>query len=304
MIISSIVSIFILLWNYGFAQDPSIYGVYGIESVEMTQRDFSLVNSKCFQGIGLITCSPNLPNDDTSLGYDLDYYKDLGSIQGSNYCLQCCGKPPDNIDTWDLSCPATKVDLVGVNLFEYELRLARRQTLQDAEIIKCPLKRSICTYTDTNELIGCNRTNHDPYLIGVKVTINVRQYNDKFTYWNGVSSCEIEATETFESIDVGHTYVFDEKIILVHEPLGPLELANDPTKILVIIFVLLFVIFICLRFCRRKHCPYCQKKLLISLNLCVYCQLVGAEMPDPVLLKALEEKTAHAQGLYRILITF
>jgi hypothetical protein len=53
-------------------------------------------------------------------------------------------------------------------------------------------------------------------------------------------------------------------------------------------FLGVIVLYVLLYFCRRKKCPICTKKLVIFPNRCYVCVFVGAEMPDPVLLKILE----------------
>ena len=58
-------------------------------------------------------------------------------------------------------------------------------------------------------------------------------------------------------------------------------------------------IYVCvyasLYYCRRKKCVYCLKKLIFSKELCYVCKFVGAEPPDPILMRALEEKSEHMQ---------
>ncbi len=148
-----------------------------------------------------------------------------------------------------------------------------------------------------DSLIGCPRQlTNKTHIIGMTYTLNVRQYNSNFRYWNGVSSCSVEVEETTEPVITFGPYIFHEKYILNHTPVPFDEQPLDFFKYVIIVAVILFVLLVLLYFCRRKHCAYCQKKLVFSFTLCFYCRMVGVEQPDPVMMKALEEKSLELQG--------
>lgn len=271
-------------------QDLQIYGKFDSYLVPLGTRQKSIVTSTCFEGIGFETCVPKQPDDDFLLAEELLYYRNLESYVGQTYCLQCCGSDPSNIDTWDLYCPI--ISQSAINLYGYELRMARNKIKGDTEIISCPLKRSACSYSDTGATLSCNRSTDSTFLVGYTATIYLRRYNKNFQYWNGVTKCEIEAIESNTSLVAGEN--FHEKIIIIHHPVA--QTSYDIFQTLMIIFFVFFICVVILYFCRRKRCPYCQKKLLFSLNMCIVCKIVGAEPPDPVLLQALEEKGQLLQG--------
>jgi hypothetical protein len=50
------------------------------------------------------------------------------------------------------------------------------------------------------------------------------------------------------------------------------------------------VLYVLVYFLRSKRCPICTKKLVVFPNRCYICIFVGAEMPDPVMMKILEAK--------------
>lgn len=262
------------------AQDWGVYGVFGSNQyVTITNSMRNSAYGTCFRGIGLTSCRPNLVDDDIALSYERDSYKDLASLYGNFYCVDCCGDPPDYIDTWDLSCDNT-VRTQGIiqNFNNMELRMARKKTLTDNEL-------TICQF---------NRTNPDTtFLHGYTVTLTVEQYDAQFSFWRGVSKCVIDVDQRNESLPAGAT--FRETIILKHVPIDTFS-PTDPVKMSIIIGGGVIGLYIVLYFLRRKRCEYCQGKLVISPRLCYKCVLVGAQPPDPVLLKALEDRGIAMQG--------
>lgn len=289
-----IVVLLALCCRVSLAQDYFIYGVVQDYKTVVTPRRRSEVYSKCFAGLSFTTCLPNVPDDDIVRNYDLQYYQDLASIQGQFYCLQCCGDPPDYTDTWDLSCPLTEATAVTSNLYGGELWLARKRDDTDTELVQCSIKRTACEYKENGMTLNCdNRPTDTTYLHGYTVTITVQQYDKNFEFWRGVSKCSVESIESEFPLAEGD--IFHEKIILVHVPIDTFS-SDDFGKMAVITACLLIVVYGTLYFFRRKRCEYCQKKLVFSPRLCYICVLVGAEPPDPVLLKALEERGEHMQG--------
>lgn len=87
-----------------FAQDLSLFGVFNSYLVEVDQRELNRIYSTCFEGLGLLYCSPRFPDDDIVRQRELPYYSNLKDVFGQNYCVQCCGNTYNHIDTWDLYC--------------------------------------------------------------------------------------------------------------------------------------------------------------------------------------------------------
>lgn len=288
----SLVVVAVWLLGGSEAQDLSIYGIFDSYLNPITVRQKNVIYSRCVQGLGLITCKPVLADDDIVQSYYNPYYRDLATIAGSNYCLQCCGSSPEYIDDWNLECPVDLGSRNLVNLYGYELRLARFQYEGDTEVIKCPLRRTACKYDSLGNTLSCDRGNDLTYLIGYTVRINVEKYDSNFKYWRGVTSCSIESIESDTPMTNGQN--FHERIIMTYTPLT--QPSIDNLKILIVLTTLLFIGFAALYFCRRKRCPYCQNKLVVSMNMCITCKLVGAKLPDPVLIQALESKGEHLQG--------
>ena len=125
------------------------------------------------------------------------------------------------------------------------------------------------------------------YLIGYTVTIEVAQYDAYFKYWRGVLSCSIETIERNTSLTL--TEKFHEDFILIHYPSSEITVIGYDKIAFVLVF-LFAMVYAILYFCRRKHCLYCTKKLVFSKELCYMCKFYGVQPPDPVLIKALEEK--------------
>jgi hypothetical protein len=289
--------VFIIFNVLVVSQDPSIFGTFVVASSALDERAINNIIGKCFMGLGFLTCEPTVPSNKLLASYQLPYYKNMEDIVGTEYCLACCGTSPKHIDTWELNCPVTSATANQVNYFGRELRMARNQFSGDRKIIRCPLKRSNCNYNETGDVIGNCVNDGVTRLIGYTLTIEVERYNSQFVYWNAVKSCSIESVESTQTLPgAGQVFTFKETIVMKYPTLSFKKQPVDYIKIVVIILVVFLVVFILLYFCRKKHCVYCQQKLIINFTLCYKCQLLGVEMPDPVLLKAMEEKSLHLQG--------
>jgi hypothetical protein len=209
--------------------------------------------------------------------------------------VQCCGTNPDHVDVWDLYCPVDAATRNAVNLYGYELRLARNRDSEDETVITCPLKRSACTYSDTGETLSCDRVTDNTSLAGYTLRMKVREWDQLLGYWRGVESCEIETIEIAGQLPIG--YQFHETLILDHPPISNLHtIEKDYSKLLILTVLVVFIGYGLLYWCRRKRCPYCQQKVVLAWNLCFTCQFYCVKLPDPVLLKALESKGEVLQG--------
>ena len=275
------------------SQDFSLYGIFDSYVSPIDNRKQSEIYSKCFQGIGLTTCIPVLPDDDVKLDYIRDYLVDLEDISGANYCVECCGDSPSSRDIWDLYCEVDEDTRRSTNVFGFELRLARNRDAQDQEVIKCPLKRTGCSYTKSGEVIGECVANTETFLVGYELTLNVREYDKNTELWRGVESCELKSYEDPVALESGEK--FHEKIILVHAPDTSLK-TDDYMELAFLSFLIIVVVYVGLYFCRKKRCEYCQQKLVCFPRICYKCTFVGAEPPDPILLAALEQKGQKLQG--------
>lgn len=272
--------------------DYQIYGMFDYYRTAINARTTNVIYSRCFSGVGLLTCVPKQADDDYVRNYDLPYVETIPDYYGSTYCVQCCGTNPTHIDTWDLYCPTDAGTRSQFNLYGYELRLARNRGNGDNAVITCPLRRSACTYTESGATISCDRASDNTSLAGYTLKLRVKEWDSMFAFWRGVESCEIETVEMKGQLPL--TYKFHEKIIIDHTPL---KYPNyDYPKVLIVLVLVVFIVYGFLYFCRRKRCPYCQNKLVISLNLCMACRFYGVKPPDPVMLKALESKGEIIQG--------
>lgn len=279
--------------SIGRAQDLNVYGLFVMYNVPLDARNVQNVYAKCFEGMGFESCLPVIPTDVISYESLLPYYRELASYYGQPYCLQCCGESIDYVDTWDLYCDLDDTTKSKANLYGMELRLARNRYDGDTGIISCPLRRSACTYSSEGKTLGCDRSTDHTFLVGYTLTIEVEQYSGSFRYWRGASRCSIESYESNWPLNA--TNQFHETIIMKHVP-AVLPDYTDETKLLFILLLLYFLAYGGLYALRKKRCCYCQQKLVWSFNMCLKCWFVGAQPPDPVLLKMMEEKGAKLQG--------
>lgn len=169
--------------------------------------------------------------------------------------------------------------------------MARRKDATDTAYITCPLRRSACNYTESGETVSCDRSGDNTFLVGYTLKLIVNKYDSFFSFYRGISSCEIESIESNKSLAIGD--YFHEKIVLVHVPLAP---TFDFSKILILLVGVVLLAYVILYFCRHTHCVYCGKKLVISIELCYMCKIYGVQPPDPILLLALKDKGQQLQG--------
>lgn len=146
---------------------------------------------------------------------------------------------------------------------------------------------SACQYDEeTGKVLRCDSLYDRTYLHGYTLDVRVVEYEDGFSFWRGVESCEVHST-----IENNISYVFDnvfrEKINLYYNraPYRPTVFHG-----MILLVLLVFLLYVALYFCRKTHCLICGKKLIFFTQKCFMCRFYGAEMPDPTLIKALGEK--------------
>jgi hypothetical protein len=262
---------------------------------EISKAQVAQINKKCFQGMGLTTCLPHdKPTDDYTLNSQMVYYREqIIKDLGKPYCLQCCGSSEDNIDHWNLDCEVDAKTAASTNLYGYEFKFARRQTLLDTTVISCPLRRTACQYSSSGETLSCTgRATDKTYLHGYYMKIWIESHSVEGTTWQGVYKCEVETYE--KDVPLKIREIFKEQFELIHPPI---QQPWDVIRVFVFLFVAYGFIYTVLYFCRRRHCAWCTKKLVFSKELCWLCKCYGVEPPDPFILQALEDKAIAVQGI-------
>lgn len=275
--------------------DPEIKGLMAQYTVPLDRGGISKIRSNCFKGVGFTSCVPNLSKDSTILSSQREYYRKLAEIVGASYCTECCGQSPDAIDVWDLHCVMDDDTLAKYNFYRQEFRLNENKFDGDLDYTICPLvRKNACTYSeDGKTTLECSGVGSDTtFLHGYTITIDVYQKRQYFSNWNSVTGCSVVSDEKSYPMQKGD--IFYEKIILNHQP--QFDQPFDPIIIFFVLCTIYFCTYCILYFFRQKHCVYCFKKLVFCNELCLMCQFVGAEPPDPFLLAALEEKGNFIQG--------
>jgi len=275
--------------------NSAVNGMMFDHLIDISKAQVTQIYKKCFQGMGLLTCLPHdHPTDDYTLNHEMTYYKEqIITDLGKPYCVQCCGSFPSNIDHWNLDCRADATTTGLTNLYGYEFKFARRNTVLDTQLISCPLRRTACQYADNGDTLSCTgRATDKTYLHGYYLKIWVATISIEGNTWQSVYKCEAESYEENTALQIGDT--FKEIFEIIHPPI---EQPWDIIRVFVYLFCAYLFIYCTLYFCRRKHCAWCTKKLVFSKDLCWLCKLYGVEPPDPFILQALEEKALHVQGL-------
>jgi hypothetical protein len=267
------------------SQPEALKGTFQNGALLIDEEMIAGVYGTCFSGMALSTCKNNLPVYNP---FNLPYYTTLNEIYGQAYCLQCCGQNVGNLDHWDLKCDLDPTSAGSVNLYGFEFRFATNRFPGDNGIVRCPIKRSCCTYdaNDPLKLINCDKLYDETKLHGYVLELNVVQYEGSFTYWRGVESCKIHSIIE-NNISYSDLPVFTETIILNYKraPFKP-EIFHGMILLCLLSLLLYFILY----FCRKSHCIICGKKLIFFIEVCQMCRFYGAQRPDPNLVKALEEK--------------
>jgi len=279
----------LIIWN--ITAELTIWGAIDNSEEELDESAVLLSYGTCYQGFSFTRCKANQADDDTVFLNDLPYYRNFDDVWGINYCLQCCGEDRE-FDIWDLKCEVDADTGPETNFYGYELRMARNEFETDTEIITCPIKRSACTYNESDgTLIFCDVENDDTYLVGVEVTLEVVMMSKNFFSWRSVRSCSVIATESTVPLATGD--YFREKYIIYHS-VGKHQW--NPAQIVLLWLISVLGIYVVLYYCRRQRCIVCAKKLVFFKDMCYLCRFYGADPPDPLLLKAMEEKGEFLQG--------
>jgi hypothetical protein len=267
--------------------------IYGM-IVDYYESSNTVVNSMCYSGLQNTRCTAQYTDDDNYYQNNLYYYNHFDDTYGQTYCLQCCGNGAyRHQDIWDLQCSADAILGPVTNLYAKEIRFAKNSYIGDKEYVSCPIKRSACVY-DGTQLLYCNNVASDTtYLVGITVTIDVQLMYSQFNSWKSVTGCSVESIESDVALATGD--IFYEKYIMNFSP-GPSSVEPFPAVLLSILSV--FGIYMILYYCRREHCLVCGKKLVFCFDMCYLCRFYGADMPDPLLVKALREKAVQLQGTY------
>lgn len=134
--------------------------------------------------------------------------------------------------------------------------------------------------------MACDSLYDKTYLHGYTVDIHVVMYEDGFNFWRGVESCNVR-----EIIETNISYVYDNMFYekyYMHYTRAPYQ----PTAFhgIILLCLLSLLSYVILYFARKAHCLVCGKKLVICSQRCIMCRFYGAPLPDPNLIKALEEK--------------
>ena len=249
----------------------------------------------------------------------MPYYVSLSVKTNMPYCLQCCNNN-GNQDVWDMACQVLPDQIVGTtSAFAREFRIFTHPTpayvdeacTDDApcdDYIVCPIVRTVCApYTQTGwnlyegdancpgQYISSTQLDETKYLHGYTLELNVAKLSDMFESWIEVKSCAvydliekdydlIPRTNINGVLTIGDP--FYEKIIMNHHAEG----SYDYFDYLILLVGLVFLSYPVLYYIRNRHCNVCTKKLIYSNETCWICRYFDAQPPDPLLLKALEEK--------------
>ena len=285
--------VFLLLFRVNGVQ--FIMGSVGSPEMPRDSSAVSLSYVQCFLGLFFSTCRMVEQYDDDYLMMNaLPYYRNFNDFFGEPYCLQCCGGGT-NVDYWNLRCETSEGGPV-TDMYGYEVRFARNRYPGDTELIWCPIKRSICVYNETTNTESCDERlvrDDETYLHGITIELNVLIHYYAQSSWREVTYCNVTADERNYSLPLGSE--FEENYIMHHDIA---DYRYDPLGIFLIFLVGVIFIYAALYYCRRQRCYVCEKKLVFFKDRCYLCRFYGAHMPDPVLLKSLEEKAAHLQGEY------
>lgn len=282
----------LLQTEVGFS-NMEVYGSIGGPEDARDATAVSISYAQCFLGIFFSTCRMVEQYDDDYLRYNaLPYYRDFNDFYGETYCLQCCGGGTD-VDYWNLRCETSEGGPI-TDMYGYEVRFARNKFLGDTELIYCPIPRSVCVHNETDNSQSCDEDLVEAdltYLHGITIELHVKQMYYAQSSWRHVTYCNVTADERNYELPFGSE--FEENYIMHHE-IG--EYKYDAVGLFFLFLLGIILVYAALYYFRRQRCYVCEKKLIVFKDRCYLCRFYGAHMPDPVLIKALQEKAEHGQG--------
>jgi hypothetical protein len=284
----------------------SIWGMMDFSIFPIDLKARKRLKAKCFKGVGLSNCVPRNMRNVEDVTNALPYYATLADRPNRVYCLQCCSNTQSE-DVWDMDCNVDLDQVLFINIFAQEFRLATLKTglgyeNEEDDHIRCPLVRTACEPFDYdgNDL-GCS-AQYDltdanllakQYLWGYSMELTVVEKTENSVRWLEVTKCEVTSVEE-RSYSIGPGGKFHEKITILHPPV----MAWPDYQTLGWMFVFLIGLsYPILYFFRKKHCIVCTKKLVWSKEKCYICKFFNADPPDPVLVAALEEHGLFQAGV-------
>lgn len=271
--------------------DLSIYGAIG----KYDARLFDLnavrqIYSKCFWGFGFLSCQALNLNWDYQ--NDLSYYQNFNQLYGLNYCLECCGSARTT-DIWQLGCAVDKYTRTSTNIYGYDFIFAANDYAGSNNIIRCPLKRKACVYNSTTGDLKYCSIPDNKHLHGYTLTLDVILNHNGLSFWNTIKKCSAVTIESNDTLQIGDK--FYETIIMNY---GRNPQSYDSFQYSLLSLLAIGLVLLLLGYLRRAYCVVCNKKLVVCFQRCYICRFYGAEPPDPLLLKALEEKALALKGIY------
>jgi hypothetical protein len=194
--------------------------------LQLPGKDVDQRVMSCFMGLGMKTCTYDEAAAQSALGggggggssgafedmsgqFD-DFSTDVQFPGNELYCIQCCNQR--RLDWAVDQTVAAKCDMTDpfqtyngrsmsldtVRSTSWEFRFAMRTTTTDASVVTCPLQR----------------TDPSLYVLGYKLTLWVKEYNQVIAYWRGVNKCEAVAVETNNTVMVASN-VFREEVRMI-----------------------------------------------------------------------------------------
>jgi hypothetical protein len=270
-----------------------VKGSVGSPEMPRDESAITLSYLQCFLGLYFSTCRMVDQYEDNYLMMNaLPYYRNFNDFYGNPYCLQCCGGATD-VDYWNLRCATSEGGPV-TDMYGYEVRFARNKFPGDTELIWCPIKRSICEYNSTTNTDVCDERlvrDDQTWLHGITIELKVKINYYAQSSWREVTYCNVTTDERNYTLPLGSD--FEENYIMHHEIA---HYRYDAVSLFLLSFVGFALLYVVLYYCRRQRCYVCTKKLVFFKDRCYLCRFYGAHMPDPVLIKAMEEKANHEQG--------
>jgi hypothetical protein len=220
---------------------------------------------QCYAGFALNGCT----DLNASAGFHKDYSFETQftdpSLRNRQYCLQCCTKPVPLVtgadETWNLSCPLNDLQRLSVSKGRRTYRFARRNTLDDLEIVECAMPtRNLSTY-----------------LSGYKLELVVVERSSNFgaEYWRSVVECSVTITETEDPPGTFSEVLHLRSIPTAQErPTAwvlPAVLASVAVAILMAVPIYKGKV-------RGHRCVHCGSWMVAVNGMCVICIVIGCSI--------------------------
>eukprot|EP00903_Cladosiphon_okamuranus_P011990 g11259.t1 len=238
---------------------------------------YAEVVQTCFGGLEVGSCEPSSPN------WLIDFLDQYNEGTSGAYCAACCSNTDVSGDTWTFTCPLISTAFAEfVNVFGWEFRFGRRESIDDKEVVTCPIPRTACVY-DEDGVLTAPCESDGSFLSGYVLSLDVMTIERSFSSWKSVQRCSVETQESdtqpaelAETITMAQVFANDSGI--------------EAGWAVLIALVALLVLSCGIRYARDDRCTICGHHLIWFRRVCLPCNFFGYVAPSKEVAEVIQDK--------------